>query len=75
MIPYRFVYIKTRLIFGDTILVICNKCLSQGIFSDHMKIDKVTLVFKASDEKNIGNYRPISVLGSFSKIIEKIVVI
>ena len=39
-----------------------------------MKIDKVTLVFKASDEKNIGNYRPISVLGSFSKIIEKMYV-
>ena len=59
---------------GDTILVFCNKCLSQGIFLDHMKIAKVTSVFKASDKNKIGNYRPILVLGSFSAIIEKIVI-
>ena len=73
-IPMR-VYKDNVDILGDTILDISNKCLSQGIFPDRMKIAKVTPVFKAGDKNRIGNYRPISVLGSFSKIIEKIVFI
>ena len=32
----------------------------------------VTPVFKGGDEKDLGNYRPISVLPCFSKILERI---
>ena len=51
-------------ILGEIILHICDKSLSRGIFLDQMNGDK----------KYNGNYRPISVPNSFSKIIEKIVV-
>ena len=61
-------------ILGVIILYICNKSLSQGIFPDQLKVAKITPVHKNGDRKCIGNYRPISVLNSFSKIIEKIVV-
>ena len=43
---------------GDSILVICNKYISQRIFLDHMKIDenKIGNYRSISDKKKIGNY-------------------
>ena len=46
--------------------------LSLGIFPDSMKIAKVPPVFKAGKKELVSNYRPISVLRCFSKILEKI---
>ena len=37
-----------------------------------MKIARVTLIFKGGEVSDFGNYRPISVLCCFSKILEKI---
>ena len=67
-------YKNNIVILGGVILHICNKSLSQRIFYDQIKVAKITPVHKNGDKKWIGNYRPISVLNSFSKIIEKIVV-
>ena len=50
-----------------------NESLSNGIFPDILKIAKVVPIFKNGDKKQISNYRPISVLSSFSKIFEKVV--
>ena len=41
--------------------------LKSGIFPDKLKIARVIPLFKAADPINISNYRPISVLPSFSK--------
>ena len=38
-----------------------------------MKIAKVVPIYKANDTKEFSNYRPISLLPVFSKILEKIV--
>ena len=46
--------------------------LEEGIFPDNLKTAKVTSIFKAGDENDFGNYRLISVLSCFSKILEKI---
>ena len=37
-----------------------------------MKIGKVTPIYKAGDSSDLGNYRSISVLPCFSKILERI---
>ena len=37
-----------------------------------MKITKVTAVFKGDDSADLSNYRPISVLPCFSKILERL---
>ena len=52
---------------------IFNLSLSTGIFPDKLKIARVTPVFKSGDKCELSNYRPISVLPCFSKILEKIV--
>ena len=52
---------------------IVNLSFSTGIVpNNHMKIAKVIPIFKASDPQSIQNYRPISLLTSFSKLLEKI---
>ena len=48
---------------------IINNCFSSGVFPDLMKLAKV---YKKSSLENPNNYRPISLLSVFSKIIEKL---
>ena len=56
---------------SDSICDIINHVLETGIFPDDWKKAKVHPIFK-SDERNIpSNYRPISILPSISKIIER----
>ena len=46
---------------------------SLGIVPSEFKIAKVVPVFKSGNKDSMDNYRPISLLSCFSKIIEKIV--
>ena len=51
---------------------IVNRSFITGIVPDQMKVAKVVPVFKSSDRSSIKNDRPISLLTSFSKLLEKI---
>ena len=51
---------------------ICNTSLMNGIFPDRMKIARVIPLFKNGDVKEFSNYRPVSILSQFSKILEKV---
>ena len=42
------------------------------IFPNDLKIAKVTLIYKADNSSNISNFRAISVLPCFSKMLERI---
>ena len=50
---------------------IFNSSLSKGIFPEKLKIAKVVPVFKNGSTDTLNNYRPISVLPVFSKILER----
>jgi hypothetical protein len=50
---------------------ICNKLISLGIFPDRLKYAVVKPLFKKGNRSSISNYRPMSMLSSFSKVIEK----
>ena len=48
----------------------CNK-LSPGIFPDCLKYSEIQPLFTKGDKLNVSNYRPISLLLSFSNVLEK----
>jgi hypothetical protein len=52
---------------------ICNAVLSTGIFPDRLKYAIVKPIFKKGNKQEISNYRTMSLLISFSKIIEKLI--
>ena len=51
---------------------IFNISLQTGVFPDGMKIARIIPLFKNSNINDFTNYRPISLLSQFSKILEKI---
>ena len=51
---------------------ICNKSFLNGVFPDKMKIAKVIPLFKSGENDTFTNYRPVSLLPQFSKILEKL---
>ena len=49
---------------------ICNKSFQEGGFPDNMKISKEIPILKYGDNSILSNYRQISSLSQFSKILE-----
>jgi hypothetical protein len=52
---------------------ICNAVLHYSVFPDRLKYAVVKPCFKKGSRLEIANYRPISLLTTFSKIIEKLI--
>ena len=50
---------------------IFNLSLRTGKVPNSLKVAKVTPIYKKGDKENPGNYRPISVLPLFAKVLEK----
>lgn len=46
---------------------------TEGLFPQALKIAKVTPIYKTGSKLDPGNYRPVSVLPTISKILEKII--
>ena len=53
--------------------ILFNKSLSEGCVPDDMKLAEVIPIFKAKNREHLNNYRPISLLPTFAKLIEKLV--
>ena len=54
-----------------TYVYIINRSIESGVFPCIWKNAKVNPIFKSGDKYNVNNYRPISILPTLSKIIEK----
>ena len=54
---------------------IINLSISTGVVPDSMKIARVMPIFKNGDRQLMNNYHPISILNTFSKILERVVYI
>ena len=50
---------------------IYNIFVQSGVFPEEIKIARVTPIFKGGEVSDLGNYRPISALCCFSKILKK----
>ena len=65
--------VKQCLCYYIKLLVhIYNVSFQTGIFLDMMKLAKIEPLFKKDNKEDIQNYRPISILSAFSKILEKL---
>lgn len=53
-------------------LHIINTSFHTGTYPDALRIAKVTPIFKKGDKTEPGNYRPIAILPTFTKVIEKL---
>ena len=51
---------------------IFNLSIECGVFPDEMKLAKVIPLYKNGDKMIISNYRPVSLLSVFSKILERL---
>ena len=52
---------------------ICNRSFVTGIFPSEMKVANVVPIYKSGDEIMFSNYRLVSVLPVFSKLLERLV--
>ena len=52
---------------------IFNLSLTTGVFPSRLKTSRIVPIFKTGDSELCDNYRPISLLSSLSKILEKMV--
>ena len=66
----RLLKMSTNIITSDVTRII-NLSINNGIFPDTWKHAKVSPLFKSGSPADINNYRPISILPTLSKIIEK----
>ena len=50
-----------------------NLCMQEGHFPDELKTGRISPIYKKEDEQLLGNYRPVSTLPVFGKILEKLI--
>ena len=63
---------KTYTSFIGPITHIMNISITNGVFPNELKIARVIPLFKSGDSMQFSNYRPVSVLPVFSKILERL---
>ncbi len=71
-IPMQIVKDSVDLV-SEPLTHIVNLSIQSGIVPDQMKIARVIPIFKSGADNLFSNYRPISVLPVFSKILERVV--
>lgn len=71
-IPSIF-YFKTMREIANPLKILFNKSFNTRIFPDKWKESFITPIHKSGDRDNIINYRPISIISTAAKILEKII--
>ena len=56
----------------DPLTIIFNESLTIGVFPEIMKLAEIVPLFKKGNPHHVDNYRPISLLITISKILEKL---
>jgi len=57
---------------SSSLTYMCNKMISSGIFPIRLKLSEIHPLFRKDDKMKMSNYRPTSLLISFSKILKYI---
>jgi hypothetical protein len=51
----------------------CNKVITKFICQDRLNYSIIKPLYKKGNKEDVNNYMPISLLTSFSKILEKVI--
>jgi len=76
---YGYVGVSTRILkwsapyISAPLTYIFNKALEKGVYPTRLKYSTIVPIYKMGDRFNMSNFRPISLLLSFSKILEMII--
>ncbi len=70
-IPLKLLKLVANIVVVPLCYII-NVSFTTGVFPDALKIAKVIALHKGGPSDNVNNYRPISLLSIFDKIIEKL---
>ena len=60
-------------VISSTLAQIINLSISTGVYPKKLKMAKIIPIFKADDNTDANNYRPISLLSNFNRIFEKLI--
>ena len=63
-------HVKQEIVNG--LVIIFNKSFEEGRCPEMLKIAKVVPIFKGENPTDPNNYRPISLLSVFDKLLEKV---
>ena len=64
-----------KFVISKPLEILFNLSFNSGIVPENFKLARVIPVFKSGARSNMGNYRPISLLSVFSKLLEKLCII
>ena len=71
-IPIKFIKLSTC-VLAPILTSLYNRCLTEGNLPQVLKVAPITPIYKKGNKKTCSNYRPISLLFTFSKILENCV--
>jgi hypothetical protein len=71
-VPSKTVKLSMQFI-SSPLIYICNRMLFTGMFPTRSEFSQILPIFKKGNRVEISAYRPVSLLTSFSKILEKVV--
>ena len=63
----------SKFIIAPILVNLFNSCMYLSVFPDILKIAEVIPLFKGGNMHILGNYRPISLLPIFGKLLEKVI--
>ena len=64
---------KSSDIISPHLTLFFNNCMQTGVFPDELKLGRISPIYKKDNEELFENYRPISTLPVFGKILEKLI--
>ena len=67
-----FVYKRAVGVLSPMIADIFNSSIMEGVFPDKLKQARTIPIYKSKNRKLLNNFRPISILNTLSKILEKL---
>ena len=64
---------KSVLVITPYLVKFFNHCMKEGYFPDELKTGRISPIYKKDNEQYLENYRPVSTLPVFGKILEKLI--